>query len=308
MFHHRLAFLGRRALSAFVLVTLIAATAPAEAGANRNGAPTIAGSPATSATVGTAYEFQPTASDQNGDRLIFRISGKPAWATFSTATGRLSGTPRVAGTYASIVIRVTDGKVMVLLPAFSITVKAAVVAPVNAPPAISGAAVTVGQVDRPYAFQPVAADPDNDALTFSISGKPSWATFDPGSGTLYGTPTATDVGTYSGIVISVSDGKLIASLGAFAIKVAAAPTRSVTLSWAAPTTNTDGSALTDLAGYVVLYGTAPRSYSTTLQITGAGTSSVVLEGFSPGTYYFTVKSRNNAGIESDFANEVVTQL
>ena len=44
----------------------------------------------------SAYSFQPTAKDANGDTLRFSISNKPAWATFSTTTGRLSGTPTAA--------------------------------------------------------------------------------------------------------------------------------------------------------------------------------------------------------------------
>jgi len=402
MFRHSNAPSGHRALASLVLASLIAFAPLAEAGRVRNNPPVISGSPTTTVTVATAYAFQPTASDADGNRLTFKISGKPVWATFSSATGRLSGTPGTAGTYSSISIKVTDGKATVALPTFAITVKTAVTAPVNTPPTISGApatsvlassnylfrptaadangdaltfsivgkpawatfeastgtlygtplvidagtygsitisvsdgkaaaslapfaitvtapatnraptisgsAVTSGQVDRPYAFQPTAADADSDTLTFSIVNKPSWATFDSSNGTLYGTPTAANVGTYSNITISVSDGKASASLGAFAINVAAAPTKSVTLNWTAPTMNTDGSALTNLAGYIVSYGTASRSYSTTLQLTGAGMNSVVLEGFAPGTYYFTIKSTNNAGVESDYSGEVVAQL
>lgn len=50
----------------------------------------------------------------------------PTWATFNTATGKLSGTPTAgaAGVYASIVISVTDTKDTVSLPMFSITVTA----------------------------------------------------------------------------------------------------------------------------------------------------------------------------------------
>jgi hypothetical protein len=272
-----------------------------------NNPPTISGSPATNVLAGSSYSFRPTATDANGDALTFSIVGKPAWATFEAATGTLYGTPLTmdAGTYHGIAISVSDGKASASLAVFSITVSAPVT---NKAPTISGAAVTSAQVDRPYAFRPSAADADNDTLAFSISGKPAWATFDSSNGTLHGTPTAAQVGTYSNIVISVSDGKASASLPAFSIVVAPSPTKSVTLNWTAPTMNTDGSALTDLAGYTVLYGSASRQYSTTLRLPGAGTTSVVLEGFAPGTYYFTIKSVNNVGTESDYAGEVVAQF
>src|SRR5262245_39192746 len=40
-----------------------------------------------------------------------------------------------------------------------------------------------------------------------------------------------------------------------------APSYSTTVTWTAPTLNTDGSALTDIAGYRVLYGTSPANLS-----------------------------------------------
>jgi len=88
-----------------------------------NTAPTIAGAPATSVTAGQSYSFKPTATDANGDTLTYSITGKPSWATFSTATGQLSGTA-LAGTYSNIVISVSDSKASTALPAFAITATA----------------------------------------------------------------------------------------------------------------------------------------------------------------------------------------
>jgi hypothetical protein len=81
-----------------------------------------------------------------------------------------------------------------------------------------------------YSFQPIASDPDGNALTFSIANKPVWATFSTSTGLLTGTPTLAQAGTTSSIVISVSDGALSASLAAFNLTVVgdvAAPTASV---------------------------------------------------------------------------------
>lgn len=104
-----------------------------------NNPPRISGSPATSVVAGQAYAFQPTATDPNGLTIKFGISGKPAWATFDTNTGRLSGTPTAlnAGTYANIVIAAYDGYMKGVLPSFSIVVQAAL-APV--PPPTTGSA------------------------------------------------------------------------------------------------------------------------------------------------------------------------
>jgi hypothetical protein len=93
-----------------------------------NAAPVISGAPPAIATVGAAYSFTPTASDANaGTTLTFSINATPAWAAFNTATGQLQGTPGAShvGTYANLVITVSDGVAQTALPAFSITVQVA---------------------------------------------------------------------------------------------------------------------------------------------------------------------------------------
>jgi hypothetical protein len=70
-----------------------------------------------------------------------------------------------------------------------------------------------------YVYQPEAEDADGDVLEFSIENKPSWALFDPASGTLQGVPAARDVGQHGNIVISVSDSNSIVSLASFSIRV-----------------------------------------------------------------------------------------
>jgi hypothetical protein len=89
-----------------------------------NRAPVISGAPATSVNVGSVYSFLPTATDPDGNALGFSIQNRPAWATFNTATGKLSGTPTSsqAASYSSIIIGVSDGKASVALPAFAIEV------------------------------------------------------------------------------------------------------------------------------------------------------------------------------------------
>jgi hypothetical protein len=106
------------------------ATTPPPSGSNPgsnpsgNSAPTITGSPAAQAAIGADYSATPTARDADGDTLAFSINNKPAWATFSTATGALTGRPMAAGSFANIVISVSDGKSSSSLPAFTITVAA----------------------------------------------------------------------------------------------------------------------------------------------------------------------------------------
>ncbi|WP_340679257.1 FG-GAP-like repeat-containing protein [Paraglaciecola sp.] len=191
-------------------------------------APVISGSPATSVYAGNAYSFAPTASDADGDTLSFSINNKPSWASFSASTGKLSGTPNSGdiGTTSGIVIKVSDGTSEVSLAAFNVTV-----APIpNRPPVISGSPALSVTADSVYAFTPSASDADGDGLSFSISNKPSWASFNAVTGALTGSPTSSDIGTTAGIVISVSDGEYSASLQSFNLTVSPIPNRAPLIS------------------------------------------------------------------------------
>ncbi|NVC63650.1 tandem-95 repeat protein [Vibrio sp. 05-20-BW147] len=184
---------------------------------NVNDAPVISGSPATQVDEDSAYQFVPQASDNDpADTLTYSIANKPSWATFDTATGALSGTPSNSdvGTHAGIVISVSDGSVSASLPAFAITVNN-----VNDAPVISGSPATQVNEDSAYLFTPQVSDVDSQAFTFSITNKPAWVSFDAATGTLSGTPSNDDVGTYAGIVITVSDGSATATLNTFSIVV-----------------------------------------------------------------------------------------
>lgn len=130
---------GRRIVLAVSVASVLAAcggggdsgsastTAPGAPGgesAPGNQAPTITGSAPQTVAVGKPYSFQPSAVDANGDSLSFSIASKPGWATFDSATGRLSGTPAAAdvGTHEEIVVTVSDGKATAALPQFAVTV------------------------------------------------------------------------------------------------------------------------------------------------------------------------------------------
>ncbi|RXE85870.1 Ig-like domain-containing protein [Pseudoalteromonas sp. A757] len=173
-----------------------------------NKAPVISGTPAATINENVAYSFTPTATDEDNDTLTFSITNKPSWATFSTSTGSLTGTPSYtdAGAYNGIIITVSDGTASDTLN-FDITV-----VNVNRTPSISGTPATSVNENSGYSFTPTTSDPDGDTLTFSITNKPSWATFSTSTGALSGTPSFTDAGDYNGIVITASDGSATQTL------------------------------------------------------------------------------------------------
>jgi hypothetical protein len=264
-----------------------------------NSAPAISGTPDTEVVVGQNYNFNATASDPDGDALLFSIQNLPSWLTFSDASGTLSGTPQAGdvGTHRGITLTVTDGQAISSLPTFSIDVIAE-----NSAPVISGSPSTQITAGDSYLFTPVASDVDNDTLVFSIQNAPGWASFDSETGMLSGTTQSNDQGTYANIVISVSDGSETTSLPAFSIQVDAVTLGSATLTWTPPTLNEDGSPLTDLSGYIVRYGTAANALDVAIPLNNPGLATYVVDGLAPNTYFFAITSVNSLNVESRFSN------
>jgi Putative Ig domain len=181
---------------------------------------------------------------------------------------------------------------------------------------ISGTPAKSAMVGRPYNFLPHVNSTAGADLTFMITNKPSWASFDPQTGRLSGTPGASEVGLFGGIRISVHGGPVKGSLAPFSITVTPPPkeppvlnpnpVKTVTLYWEAPPDNSDGSALTNLNGYKIYYGDASRTYSGTIRVSNPGLTTYIVENLSPGRYYFAVTAYNSTGEESDFSPEVST--
>lgn len=263
-----------------------------------NRAPTISGAPAASVTAGAAYSFRPTSSDPDGQPLSFSIVNKPAWANFSTSTGRLTGTPQDAhvGTTSGIVISVSDGTLSASLAPFNLRVDARP----NESPQIAGTPQTSVDVGSAYRFAPTASDPDGDALTWSIAGKPGPAVFSTVTGELTWTPSA--AGIWQGIAITVTDSRgASASLPAFTITVApVVPTGSAALSWTAPAQYTDGSPMPigELDAYRIYHGTSAASLARVAEV-DSGTTTFNVSQLTAGTHYFAVTAVSITGIESN---------
>jgi hypothetical protein len=95
--------------------------------ATSNRPPVVSGTPQKTVVADNEYDFRPSASDADGDTVSWSISRQPGWASFSSSTGWLRGTPSAAdvGQYRDIVMTASDGKGSSSLEPFMITVVAA---------------------------------------------------------------------------------------------------------------------------------------------------------------------------------------
>lgn len=84
------------------------------------------------------------------------------------------------------------------------------------------------------------------------------------------------------------------------------PEAAVILTWEAPTTNADGTPLTDLAGYKIYYGPGSENY--TYSVNNGNTTGTSISNITAGTWCFAVKAYDTFGNESDFSDEVCTYI
>ncbi len=89
----------------------------------------------------------------------------------------------------------------------------------NLAPLINGVPSAIITTGSSYQFMPESSDPENANLTFQITNKPLWLSFNPATGELSGTPASSDVGLFSDILVTVSDGVHVSSLPPFSITV-----------------------------------------------------------------------------------------
>ena len=256
------------------------------------------------ATVGTRYQWVPTTTGGNKAKYEFAYLSLPSWSGTYRSSGAIIGTPTKAGVY-SFQVEVWDGVNSGVSAPFKITVTG------GAPPppaklTISGNPESTIEAGKYFSFRPTDVAPAGAKFTYDIAEKPSWAQFSATTGTLSGTPTKP--GVAGNILVGVSDGTQTASLRAFSITVdaaAASPPGSVTLTWIVPTKNTNGSPLTNLAHYVVRYGTNTSTLKSQLSVK---TNEVEIGKLAAGVWYFEVAAVNSLNVESQFSTPVSKQI
>lgn len=83
---------------------------------------------------------------------------------------------------------------------------------------------------------------------------------------------------------------------------------TASLAWTPPTTNVDGSPLTELAGYAVAYGRSSGLLDQLITVNDARATGYTVEGLEPGVWYFSVRALAIGGMESASSNIATTQI
>jgi len=173
----------------------------------------------------------------------------------------------------------------------------------NHAPTISGSPAAAVNVNQTWTVSPSASDSDGDSLTFTVQNPPGWASFNPATGVLTGTPGAGDVGMYPDITIRVSDGALSDDLGPFSVEVTQVALGSATVELALPSQYNDGSSLSGhMTAINIYYGVSRGNYPNKIEIANVGTTTYVVDNLVPDTYYFVATITDDQGMESNWSS------
>ena len=153
-----------------------------------------------------------------------------------------------------------------------------------------------------FNYTPTIGNPGGLTLSYSATNLPGWASIDPSSGRITGTPGAGDVATYSNIRITVAGGGTSVTSSPYSITVMAAATGSATVTWLPPTQKSDGSPLTNLAGFRIYYGQSVNDLNQFVTVTNPGITTYVIDNLVPATWYFAATAYDASGVESAFSN------
>jgi len=207
-------------------------------GGSGNQPPRITSQPTSTATAGRPYAYQISATDPDGDPLVYELGQSPNEMTIS-ATGRIEwAVPAGTSGQFDVEIEVTDGRGGYAYQSYMIGVGEEG----NRPPRITSTPTVTGTTGGTYVYQIVANDPDGDSLAYTLLDAPVGMTISTDGKIEWAIPTSF-VGNVD-VEIEVSDGKGGEAQQGYTISVAGTGNRAPRITTTPTTTATIGTLYT----------------------------------------------------------------
>ncbi len=167
-----------------------------------NQVPLITSAPQVHATAEQPYEYDLQAADSDGDDLAWQLVSGPVGMSIDPQTGALRWNPThdQLGTN-TVIVQVQDTFLATDTQAFQIDVGCE-----NRPPQITSIPPVSAQTGELYLYAARASDPDEDAITWSLTAKPTGMTMDATTGLIRWTPATNQAGVNT-VTLRASDSR-----------------------------------------------------------------------------------------------------
>jgi large repetitive protein len=141
----------------------------------------IQSTPNTSAGVNSLYQYQVKAVDIDGDSILnYSLGRYPQGMNVDANTGLITWTPNSSQTGSQIIdVLVTDAQGAVTTQTYNLVVGST---PISQPPTITSTPKLTADINRPYQYQIVANDPENQQLTYTLTNPPVGMIIDANTG------------------------------------------------------------------------------------------------------------------------------
>ncbi len=257
-----------------------------------------------SIALGTNEQFSATGTYSDGSTQ--NLTTSVTWGSSTTSVAAISNAAGSKGlatpvAYGMVTITATSGSIS---GSTKLTVSTATLVSIAITPLTSSFPTGSTQ-------QFTATGTYSNNTTQNLTALATWSTSKAGVATVSnaagskGLATAVAAGS---AVISSSFGGASATASLTITAAQSAPsTVSVTLSWAAPTSYSNGTTLVtaDIASYKIYYGTTSGVYTQVVSVPSPGTTTVSQTlNLAPGTYYFVVSDVDTSGVESNYSNQM----
>jgi len=157
----------------------------------------------------------------------------------------------------------------------------------------------IAVIDQPFVVNKADFRLSNEHHVVQIDGLPSWLSFDPSEEELHGSPAIEDIGIHDRIVLESVDGLGLFQSHYLTIEVTAISSFTVEFSWSAPAQRTDGSALTNLAGFRIFAGRSQHDMEEWVTIENPTVDRHTIENLGSGRWWFALSAYDSNGAESE---------